>query len=199
MGGKSMSRKVARTLVVTVTLAVLGVLANAPSALAYGSNTQWQTAFSGICSSNAPASAFCPGGVHTGFWGWCAFGGSNGDSTVGTTGTTADCQITTYFGSGTSLHIDYNVTGWVIQANSQFTFPPGQPDFLLTSGTLTLSCPGVASAPFPPHLPIPFPFGPPINGCPPFICDTGIPPIPGHFSFHPTPGAEFNLQGTKLP
>jgi hypothetical protein len=194
-----MSRRLARTVVLTLILVTLGVFASAPTALAYGNTAQWQVGFSGTCSSNAPASNFCPGGVHTGFWGWCEFGGSNGSSDVGTTGTSADCQITNYFGSGTSLHINYNVTGWVIQASSPFTFPPGLPDFLLTSGTLTLSGPGVVNAPFPPHVPIPFPFGPPINGCPAFICDTGIPPIPGHFSFHPTPGAEFNLQVTRLP
>jgi hypothetical protein len=191
-----MSRKLARTLVLAVTLATLGILANAPSALAYGSADQWQVGFSGTCGGNAPTSFFCQA-PQNGFWGWCAFGGSNGDSIVGTTGTTADCQIETYFGHGTSLHISYNVTGWVIQPGEPFSF--GLPDFLLTSGTLTLSGPGVVVTPFPAHVPIPFPFGPPINGCPSFICDTGIPAVPGHYSLHPTPGAELNIQVNKLP
>src|SRR5207302_8641214 len=114
-----MSLSLARTLVVTLALAALGILASAPAALAYGSSDQWQAGFSGTCSSQSS----CPFGPApatgaSGFWGWCAFGGSDGGSSVGTTGTTADCQVTTYFGSGSSFHIDYNVTGWVIQAGS---------------------------------------------------------------------------------
>jgi hypothetical protein len=192
-----MSRRLARVVVLSSALAAFGLFAAAPSALAYGNTAQWQTAFSGTCSSNAPAGVFCPGTVHTGFWGWCAFGGSNGSSAVGTTGTTADCQITTYFGSGTSLHLNYNVTAWVIQPGSPFSL--GFPDFLLTSGTFTLIGPGAVNNPFgfPLHVPISFPF--PDGSCPAFICDTGIPAVPGHFSLHPSPGAELNIQVTKLP
>jgi len=195
-----MRRSLTRTLVVTVTLAILGILANAPSAVAYGSADQWQAGFSGTCSSQS----LCPfGPVATngasGFWGWCAFGGSNGSSDVGTTGTTADCQVTTYMGPSSSLHINYNVTAWIIQAGSPFSL--GLPDFLFTAGTITLSGPAVVGNPFgfPAHVPIPFPFGPPINGCPPMVCDSGIPAVPGHFSFHPSPGVELNVQVTKLP
>jgi hypothetical protein len=186
-----MSRRLARTLAVTVALAALGILANAPSALAYGSSDQWQAGFSGTCSSQSS----CPFGPTpatgaSGFWGWCAFGGSNGSSAVGTTGNTADCQVTTYFGSGTSFHIDYNVDGWVIQASSPLT--GGLPDFLFTSGTVTLSGPG--TPPFlPQHVAIPFP-----SPCPIFVCDSGIPSIPGHFSFHPSAGVELEIQVTKL-
>ena len=201
-----MSHKLARTLVLAVAFATLAVLANAPSALAYGNTAQWQVGFSGTCSSNASSCLFLPPGVtgvRTGFWGWCEFGSSNGGSTVGTTGTTGDCQITTYFGATTGqptnpFHIAYDITGWVIQANSPFVIPAGFPDFLLTSGTVTLSGPGAATTGFPSHVPIPFPFGPPINGCPPMVCDTGIPAVPGHFSLH-SPGFEFNVQVTKLP
>jgi hypothetical protein len=200
----AMPRKLARTLVLTVTLATLGILANAPSALAYGNTAQWQVGFSGTCSTSA---AFCPflppgvTGVRNGFWGWCEFGGSDGSSTVGTTGTQADCQVTTYFGATTGqptnpFHIAYDIKGWVIQANSPFVIPPGDNDFLLTSGTVTLSGPGVPPG-IPVHVPIGFPF--PDGSCPPMICDTGIPAVPGHFSLHPTPGAEFNVQVTKLP
>src|SRR4029077_725631 len=159
-----------------------------------GSNTQWQVGFSGTCSPQAAPSFFCPGGINAGFWGWCAFGGS--DST-GAAGSNADCQIETYFGPGTSLHINYNVTGWVIVA-----VPPPAPfptDFILTTGTITLSGPGVVGNPFGfrAHVPIPFPF--PDGTCPPMVCDTGIPAAPGHYSLHPTPGAELNIQVTKLP
>jgi hypothetical protein len=193
----SMLPRLARTLAIIVALAALGILASAPSALAYGRADQWQAGFSGTCSNN-PSCGLGPN-MHgaTGFWGWCAFGGSNGSAAIGTTGTTADCQITSYFGSGSSFHVSYNVTAWVIQPGSPFS--GGLPDFLFTSGTLTLSGPGAASTGFPSHVPIPFPFGPPINGCPAFICDSGIPAIPGHFSFHPFPGSTFELQVTKVP
>ncbi len=183
-----MPRKLARTLVLTVTLATLGILANAPSALAYGSNTQWQIGFSGTCSPQAPASFFCPGGVLTGFWGWCAFGGSAPD---GLSGTEADCQITTYFGTGTSFHVSFDVSHWVIKTGSIF-LPPGVPGFFLTDGTFEFSGPG---APGPTGVPIPIP-----NPCVPVvICDTGIPAVAGHVSLHPTSGAELEIQVTKLP
>ncbi|HYS00840.1 MAG TPA: hypothetical protein VET82_00645 [Candidatus Eisenbacteria bacterium] len=61
---------------------------------------------------------------------------------------------------------------------------------------MTLSGPGVPTG-IPAHVPIPFPF--PNVGCPPMVCDTGIPAVPGHFSFHPSPGVEFNVQVNKLP
>ena len=83
------------------------------------------------------------------------------------------------------------MTNWVIQSGSPFVFPPGAPDFLVTSGTLTLSGPG---APGPTGIPIPIP-----SPCPGFICDTGIPAVPGHFSIHPGPGVELNIQVNKLP
>ena len=187
-----MRRSLARTLVVTVTVAVLGILANAPSTLAYGSNTQWQVGFSGTCSPQAPTGFFCPGGVVTGFWGWCAFGGSAPD---GLSGTAADCQVETYFGPGTSLQIAYDVTHWTISTGSHF-LPPGVPGFFITpgAGTLEITGPG----PVPPFVTkgVPFPIP---NPCPAFICDTGIPAVAGHVSLHPTSGAELEIQVTKLP
>src|SRR5438309_11215120 len=187
-----MPRRLARTLSVSLGLSLLFLVAATSSASAYGRADQWQTAFSGTCSSQSA----CPFGPApskgaSGFWGWCAFGGSDGSSAVGTTGTTADCQITTYSGPGTTFHISYDVTNWVIQSGSPFVFPPGAPDFLVTSGTLTLSGPG---APGPTGIPIPIP-----SPCPGFICDTGIPAVPGHFSFHPGPVVELNVQVNKLP
>jgi hypothetical protein len=188
----AMPRKLARTLVLTVTLATLGVLASAPTALAYGNTAQWQVGFSGTCSGHA-ASVFCPTPVHNGFWGWCEFGGSNGDSTVGTIGSQADCQLTTYFGPATSIHISFDVTGWVLLPATPFSF--NKPDFLLTSGTLELSGPGAATNPFglPTGVPVPFP-----SPCPPGICNTGIPAAAGHYSIHVS-GFELNIQVTKLP
>lgn len=186
-----MSRRLARTLVVSLAIAALGIVVSAPSALAYGSTDQWQAGFSGTCSSQSS----CPFGPAptngaSGFWGWCAFGGSSGSAAIGTTGTTADCQVTTYFGPGSSFHIDYNVTAWVIQPGSPFSL--GLPDFLFTKGTVTLSGPGVPSF-LPSNTPIPFP-----SPCPQFICDSGIPAMPGHFAFQ-SPGVQFVIQVTELP
>src|SRR6266849_6168284 len=188
----AMPRKLARTLVLMVAMATLGVLANAPSALAYGTSDQWQVGFSGTCSSQSscPFVLALPSNGATGFWGWCAFGGSDGSAAVGTTGTTADCQVTTYAGAGTSFHISYDVSAWVIQATSPLT--GGLPDFLFTRGTVTLSGPGAPPG-VPLHVALPFP-----NPCPLFICDTGIPAIPGHFSFHFAPGNAIEVQVTKL-
>ena len=186
-----MQPKVARVLVLCPLFVAIGLFVAAPSALAYGSADQWQAGFSGTCSSQSS----CPFGPVPqqgafGFWGWCAFGGSNGSSSVGTTGTTADCQVTTYFGPGSTFHIKYDVTGWIIQATSPLT--GGLPDFLFQTGTIELSGPG---APGPTGIPIPIP---PAPFCPLVVCDSGIPAIPGHFSLH-SPGAELNVQVTKLP
>lgn len=188
-----MSRKLARLFVVTVALATLGVLANAPSVLAYGSNTQWQVGFSGTCSSQSS----CPFGPApqigaSGFWGWCAFGASVPD---GMSGTAADCQLTTYGGPDSTLHVTYDITHWFIATGSLF-LPPGVPGFFVTpgAGTLEITGPG----PVPPFVPkgVPFPIP---NPCPTFICDLGIPAVAGHVSLHPSPGVELNIQVTKLP
>jgi hypothetical protein len=80
----------------------------------------------------------------------------------------------------------------VIQPPSPFSL--GLPDFLITGGTVELSGPGAAITGFPTGVPIPIP-----SPCPPMICDTGIPAVPGHFSLHQGPGVEFNIQVTKLP
>jgi len=196
-----MSRRLARTLVVTVALATFGILANAPSALAYGSNTQWETAFSGTCSSTVSVCPFAPPGVtgvHTGFWGWCAFGGS---ASNGLSGTFADCQITTYLGPASSLHIAADITNWTIHTGS-FFLPPGTPGFFITAGAGTLEITG--PGPLPPFLPSSVQKGVPFaipNPCPVIICDTGIPAVQGggHFSFHPAPGIELNIQVNQLP
>src|SRR5207253_1581364 len=179
-----MPRRLARTLSVSLGLSLLFLVAATSSASAYGRADQWQTAFSGTCSSQSA----CPFGPApskgaSGFWGWCAFGGSDGSSAVGTTGTTADCQITTYSGPGTTFHISYDVTNWVIQSGSPFV-PPGAPDFLVTSGTLTLSGPG---APGPTGIPIPIP-----SPCPGIMRYPELPPRPRTLPLPPRPGGETN-------
>jgi len=186
-----MSHKLARVFVLGSLLAVMGMFIATPSAMAYGNTDQWQVGFSGTCSSQAPSCFGMPPPAigSTGFWGWCAFGGSNGSADVGTVGSTADCQLTTYFGPASALHISYDIKSWVIQAGSPISL--GLPDFLFTSGTFRLNGPGVPAG-VPAGVPIPLP-----TPCPAMLCDTGIPAVPGHFSFH-APGLELNIQVNKI-
>jgi len=187
-----MQRRLARVVVLSSALAVFGLFAGGPSALAYGNNTQWQAGFSGTCSSQSS----CPFGPAplrgaSGFWGWCAFGGSSAD---GMTGTSGDCQFTSYFGPATSFHVSFDGRGWAIRTNSQFVFPPGAPDFQFTDVTVEVTGPGAALMGIPTG--VPFPFKDP--NCPLQICDTGVPAVAGHFSFHPSPGVELNIQVTRI-
>jgi len=188
-----MPRKLARTLVVMVALATLGVLANAPSALAYGSSDQWQAGFSGTCSSQSscPFVLALPSNGATGFWGWCAFGGSSAD---GMTGTTGDCQLATYFGPASSLHVSFDGAGWAIRTGSPIVFPLGAPDFQFTDVTVEVTGPGAALMGIPTGVPLTFKD----PNCPPMICDTGVPAMAGHFSLH-APGVALVIQVTKLP
>ena len=188
-----MPRRLARTFALSSVLAVLLLVAATSSAGAYGNNTQWQVGFSGTCSSQSS----CPFGPApatgaSGFWGWCAFGGSLPD---GMSGTFADCKLTTYSGPASSLNITYDVTHWFINTGSVF-LPPGVLGFFVTpgAGTLEITGPG----PVPPFVPkgVPFPIPDP---CPTFICDLGIPALAGHFSFHPSPGVALEIQVTKVP
>src|SRR5437588_11281205 len=106
-----MPRRLARTLSVSLGLSLLFLVAATSSASAYGRADQWQTAFSGTCSSQS-ACTFgpAPSKGASGFWGWCAFGGSDGSSAVGATGTTPDCQSTSHSGPGPTLHNSSAVT-----------------------------------------------------------------------------------------
>jgi len=193
-----MHKKLARTLVLSAMLATLTLVTAAPSALAYGSADQWQTTFSITCNNTS----LCPaasGIFHSpstfGFWGWCAFGGSNGSSAVGTTGNTADCQFSFYTRPPANdvFHFTYDVTGWVINTGS-VVFPSGPPTFFVTSGTFEVQGPAASLAGFPTGVPIPFP-----SPCPAVLCDLGIPAVPGHFAAHPFPRYEINIQVTKIP
>ena len=193
-----MRQKLVRTLVLSSLLATLTLVAAAPSAWAYGNTEQWQIGFSGTCTNTA----LCPaasGIFHSpgtfGFWGWCAFGGSDGSAAVGTTGTTADCQFSFYTRppANNVSHFTYDVTGWKIDTGSVL-LPPGVPSFFVTSGTFELQGPGAAILGFPTGVPIPFP-----TPCPAVLCDTGLPAVPGHLALHPFPGYEINIQVTRLP
>jgi hypothetical protein len=181
-----------------VALTLPALVAAAPSALAYGSADQWQTTFSVTCNNTSlcPAASgiFASPGTF-GFWGWCAFGGSDGSSAVGTTGNTADCQFAFYTRPPANdvFHFTYDVTGWSINTGS-VVFPSGPPTFFVTSGTFEVQGPAAAIAGFPTGVPIPFP-----TPCPAILCDLGIPAVPGHFAAHPFPGYEINIQVTKVP
>ena len=184
-----------------MTLLAFMVLSIAPATYSYGNTEQWQTAFSGTCNNLArcgPAPGV-PG--RFGFWGWCAFGGSDGSSSVGTTGTTADCQITTYFNSGgptNPFHASFDVSSWVINTGSAF-LPPGVPGFFLTTGTVEVTGPGATFLGIPTGVVLPLSVACPAGPTPGSPCDTGIPAIPGHFGVHPFPQFEINIQVNKLP
>jgi hypothetical protein len=194
-----MRLKLARTLVLVLVLTALWLFGSTSSALAYGNTEQWQIGFSGSCNNTS----FCGPGPGVpgafGFWGWCAFGGSSGSEAAGTTGSTADCQFTTYFRTtgvtNSPVHISFDVSRWVILPPGVPFAPPGVPTFAFTSGTFEVTGPGAGTGGLPPAgMVVSLP-----NPCPPQLCDTGLPSIPGHYSFHPVAGVEFNIQVTKLP
>ncbi len=177
-------------------VAVLGIVVGvAPGARAYGNNTQWQTGFSGNF------------GTSSGFWGWCAFGGSSPD---GLSGSFADCQIANYFfkpitGLQDPFEVDFSATSWVIATGSAFC-PSSIPCFFLTGGTAVIQGPGakVLSILFGVPVGVPFSLSIPcgsssvpssLAGSP---CDTGVPAMPGHFSFRPVPTVHIEIQVTKI-
>jgi hypothetical protein len=184
----------------------LGLVSTIPVVFAYGNNTQWQTAFSGTCN----VTAYCgqiglPPGTTGGFWGWCAFGGSNGASSPGTTGTQGDCQITVYIDSpgqqgSNPFHTSQDVAGWVIAENVPHSicslFPADTPCFFVTGGTVEFTGPG-SPGPTGVQLPVPCTANPADNAGNP-TCDTGIPAVPGHFALHPAPGVHLNIQVNKI-
>ena len=126
------------------------------------------------------------------------------------TGSSGDCQITVYFNpAGTHArnpyHVSQDVTSWLMASgvpNSLCVlgFGPTTPCFFITGGSLKLSGPG---APGPTHVPIPLAAvcdlsNPPTSLAGNPACDTGIPAIPGHFSIHPIPGVELNIQVNQI-
>lgn len=175
-------------LTLTATASLLLVASMFSSVHAYGNTAQWQIAISATC--NAPSLCGPPGGTGTfGVWGWCEFGGSSGSTAASTTGTSGDCQVTHYGRTDVGqpinpTHIAADITGWTI---SPSPMSPTGFSFHLTSFSLECTGPGASS-------PVPF------TGCSvPPGGDTGIPPNPGHYSMHPFPGFEFNIQVNQLP
>ena len=174
-----------------------------PAVSAYGNTAQWQIGFSGTCNSKL-CSQF---GGNFGFWGWCTFGGSSGSTAPGTTGTTADCQFTTYGRSGPGspenpIHVNFDVTSWLIGTGSPAA-PGPVPTFFFTGGSFEVTGPGASVMGIPTGVVLPLSIICDFSNIPASLigggCDTGLPSIPGHYSFHPFPGSEFNIQVNKLP
>ncbi len=188
-----------RILTALTSLGLFAIAAISPLAIAqaYGNNTQWQVGFSGNCANPIYCSVFgFPSGFTGGFWGWCAFGGSNGASTVGTVGTQGDCQFSVYVTPpGTHatnpFHISQDITSWNIGLGTKFG-NPSVPSFFAPSGTVEFTGPGSF---FPTGVPIDVSLVCPALG---FVCDTGIPAVAGHTSFHLAPGVALNIQVTHI-
>ncbi len=182
-------------LILPISILATMALSVVPATYAYGNQDQWQAGFAGTAQ-----------GGSFGFWGWCAFGGSDGSSAPGTTGTTADCQIANYFRPvANTFHVSMDGNGWVIATGSAF-LPPGVPGFFFTGGTAEIVGPGASvisslfgvpvGVPFDLSLVCNFSGGPAtLAGSP---CDTGIPAHAGHFNLN-VPGFELQIQVTKLP
>lgn len=214
-------------LAATVSALALGLSgAGAVGAAAYGSTAQWQTTFSGNCNNLAVCSINLGGTLipaRSGFWGWCEFGGT---STPPISGTDADCEVTFYTHSSTSvanfptLHQSIRGTAWDMEPTS-FPGPPGSglppDDFFINDGSLTLSGPTVVQAlasgmPLPPACTVsgqtvtcPIPVAETLMI---FFPDTGIPAAAGHYSqaaifemlgIPLPPGVHLNIQVTQLP
>ncbi len=185
-----------------------------PLGHAYGP-AQWQVTFSGTFTNST---------AHTtsGFWGWCDFAGSAAD---GQSGTSADCQVATYFfaGNGASagslIHQSIMGTAWSIRPSTMPPLPGVPPDdFFITDGSMSVSGPFVVK--FISQLPGPIPPGCTLIGqvatCPLsfwesvglYSPDTGVPAAPGHYSLanlleavgvEVPPGIEVNIQVAQLP
>ena len=192
-----MRQKLLRIAVLSSVLLTVA-LATASPASAYGNAEQWQIGFSATCTNTSlcPAASGIFNSPGTfGFWGWCALGGSDGSSAVGTTGYTADCQFSFYTRppANNVTHFTYDVTSWKIDTGSAL-LPPGVPSFFVTGGTFEVQGPGAANLGLPTGVPIPFPVP-----CPAVLCDLGLPAVPGHLSANPFQGYTINIQVTKLP
>ncbi len=166
---------------------------------AYGA-AQWQVTFSFTCNAQA-----CAG---LGFWGWCDFAGSAPD---GLSGTSGDCQITNYNFNGafgipafSTFHISQDIHSWHI-ATGSIDLPPRMPGFFAESGTVVFKGSGAGALGLPTNTRIPFaPLC--LHGLF-FLCDTGIPAVPGHFTLNTIPlfglsqqpGANYEIQVNQLP
>jgi hypothetical protein len=183
---------VSKKLAVILPITLLTLITCPPRSQAYGPGANWQLGFAGT------GTLF---GSGLGFWGWCTFTGS-------ASGTTGDCQVSQYLhGSVGSVQCetDFDITGWEVKPG-ELTPLTGQPDFYLTSGTITVrpasataACSGfLTAAGF--HVTQTSPSTLAIVS----ESDFGAPAAPGHYNFNGlTIGGvdytEFQMQVTELP
>ncbi len=172
----------------------------ATPALAYG-RAQWEVTFSFTCNAQ-PCAGF-------GFWGWCDFGGSAAD---GLSGTSGDCQITNYNFKGAfgipvfaPFHINQDIHSWHI-ATGSVDLPQGMKGFFADSGTVVFTGTGAGALGLPTNTRINF-----VPLCTPqalfFLCDTGIPAAPGHYTLNTIPlfglsqqpGIHYEIQVNQIP
>ncbi|HZY46891.1 MAG TPA: hypothetical protein VFE96_03745 [Candidatus Bathyarchaeia archaeon] len=167
---------------------------------AYGV-AQWQVNFSFNCNGTNACSGF-------GFWGWCDFGGSASD---GLSGTSGDCQIENYNFDGafgipafTPFHVSQDIHSWHI-ATGSVDLPHGVAGFFADSGTVEFTGTGASGLGLPTGTPIDF-----VPLCSHglfFLCDTGIPAAPGHYTLNviplfglsQQPGIHYKIQVNQLP
>ncbi|HEV2139317.1 MAG TPA: hypothetical protein VGR53_10800, partial [Nitrososphaerales archaeon] len=93
----------------------------------------WQVGFAGTIT--------VPGSGGFGFWGWCDFAGGTGSPA--TSGTDADCQVSTYFHSSSgNFQVKESIMG-TAWGEGPCTLPPclTSTDFYITDGTMTLTGP----------------------------------------------------------
>ena len=165
-------------------LAAFGCVAAfaAPSAFAYGNTALYQAGESLNC--NNPTFPICappPKGFGLGgTWQWWEFdAGFTGDATV------TFCGHTTGGGGpGTAgaAHINLDIEHW--------SFGPAQPGDVDFPGGINFYVDLAVWTITGQNAPPPFeaPFG-----------DTGIPIVPGHYSFHPVPGVAGEVQVAAIP
>jgi hypothetical protein len=183
---------VSRDLAVILSIALLALIMFPPSSHAYGPGASWQLGFAGT------GTLF---GSDLGFWGWCTFTGS-------TSGITGDCQVSQYLHGSVGrvqCETSFDITGWDVKPGV-LTPLTGQPDFFITSGSITVrpasataACSGfLTAAGF--HVTQTSPSTLAIVS----ESDFGAPAVPGHYDFNGltiagVDYAEFQMQVTELP
>ena len=118
------NRILSKKLAVILPITLLALVMSPSSSHAYGPGASWQLGFAG--TGTLVGSGF-------GFWGWCTFSGA-------TSGTLGDCQVSQYLHGSVGrvqCQTSFDVTGWEAQPGA-LTSLTGQPDFFITSGTITV-------------------------------------------------------------
>ena len=180
-------------LALILSIVLLTIPMSPPSLYAYGPGASWQIGTAG--TGTLFGSGF-------GFWGWCTFVGD-------TSGTAGDCQFSQYLhmsNGNVQCETHFDITGWDTGPGTM-TPLTGQPDFFVTSGTIT-----VHPAPATPAC-LAFLMGAGFNvvqtssSTGEFVApptDLGTPAGAGHYSFNgqtifPIDYTEFQIQVSKLP